>query len=196
MNSEAEGVSAASAIRRNVELKARLDDLSAAQATARRLGAKRQGILNQRDTYFAVPNGRLKLREIEGQAAVLIRYDRPDSTSSRVSRYQLVPVDDPDSLKQLLQDALGVRAVVEKHRELYLLKNVRIHLDSVRDLGSFLEFEAVLGPEHTERAGRELLAELRDQFHIAADDLVATSYVDLLENKLSSEPGDSASSVV
>jgi len=34
---------------------------------------------------------------------------------------------------------------VSKRREIYLWHNVRIHLDAVTGLGSFVEFEAVLG---------------------------------------------------
>ena len=38
-----------------------------------------------------------------------------------------------------LAEALGVRSVVRKRREIYLYHNVRIHLDEVCDLGRFLE---------------------------------------------------------
>ncbi|MGK3856667.1 class IV adenylate cyclase, partial [Enterococcus faecium] len=82
--------------------------------------------------------GRLKLREIDGQAAVLIWYDRPDHDAARLSKYHLVPVADPAALKAALTDALGVRGEVRKRREIYLWHNVRIHLDEVAGLGSFL----------------------------------------------------------
>jgi adenylate cyclase class IV len=41
-----------------------------------------------------------------------------------------------------------------QRREIYLYHNVRIHLDEVEDLGTFLEFEAVLGPNVDDALGR------------------------------------------
>ena len=52
---------------RNIEIKARLGNLSTAEATANALPeAVRHADIRQVDTYFQVPNGRLKLREITG----------------------------------------------------------------------------------------------------------------------------------
>ena len=166
--------------RRNVELKAKYEDLEQARTLATALGARFLGVLHQRDTYFAVPKGRLKLRETEKEEAVLIWYDRPNRTDSRLSRYHLVPVQEPDWLKQTLKAALGLRTIVEKKRELYQYRNVRIHLDQVQGLGNFLEFEAVLEPQHRESHGHSLLADLRQLFEISEDDLLAQSYSELM----------------
>jgi adenylate cyclase class 2 len=131
--------------RRNLEIKSVCADLAAAREAAQQLAGPRAAILDQIDTYFQVPTGRLKLREINHTSAELIYYDRPDDFAARVSRYQIAPVVDPESLKALLVAALGVRAVVRKRRELFLYENVRIHLDAVENLGNFIELEAVLG---------------------------------------------------
>jgi hypothetical protein len=48
-------------MRRNIELKARCPNLAAARAAALRVGATPVGVLEQLDTYFRVPHGRLKL---------------------------------------------------------------------------------------------------------------------------------------
>src|SRR5262245_8929796 len=94
--------------RHNLELKAPCADLPATRHKVLQSGAKAAGIEKQVDTYFHVPHGRLKLREIEGKAGVLIWYQRPDQSSARSSRYHLVPVADADLLKAALTDALGV----------------------------------------------------------------------------------------
>src|SRR5215207_7781538 len=52
--------------RRNVELKAVHREPDTTLAVALAAGAADHGLLVQRDTYFAAPNGRLKLRETEG----------------------------------------------------------------------------------------------------------------------------------
>jgi adenylate cyclase class IV len=69
-------MSIANALRRNIELKARCPDLNAAREAARRLGAEFAGTLEQRDTYFVVPHGRLKLRQTAGHGAELVAYAR------------------------------------------------------------------------------------------------------------------------
>ena len=53
----------AAAPRRNIELKARDLDRQQTLATCRRIGGRDDDNLWQRDTYFAVPCGGLKLRE-------------------------------------------------------------------------------------------------------------------------------------
>src|ERR671921_2716196 len=77
--------------RRNVELKARDPDPARTLERALAAGAQDRGLLRQRDTYFAVAHGRLKLREEEPGGATLIAYERPDAASARVSHYRLPP---------------------------------------------------------------------------------------------------------
>src|SRR5215208_2035882 len=101
---------------RNVELKAHDPDPERTLERALAAGAEDRGVLRQRDTYFDVRRGRLKLREEEPGGATLIAYDRPDEASERVSRYRLVPVPDPDALRAALEAADGVGAVVVKRR--------------------------------------------------------------------------------
>ena len=166
---------------RNIELKARLRDLAAARKTAIEIATKRLGTQHQIDTFFHCREGRLKLRQIDGLRAELVWYDREDSEGPKASDYHLVPTANPETLKTALTAALGVRTVVEKQREIFLHHNVRIHLDEVVGLGTFLEFEAVLGPGIDDRIGQEQVAELSDRFAIGADDLLAVSYADMLD---------------
>jgi predicted adenylyl cyclase CyaB len=168
-------------LRRNLELKARCSDLEEAGARAKSMNAHDAGLEVQTDTYFRVPSGRLKLREIEGKPTVLIFYERPDSTSARLSKYHLVPVPDAAAMKALLADAFGVRGVVAKWRRIWLWHNVRIHLDDVAGLGSFIEFEAVITSEAEESAAPGQLDELSRVFAISPSDHIAASYADLLK---------------
>lgn len=165
---------------RNIELKARLTDPQAARQTAEALATKRLGVQAQVDTYFHCPHGRLKLRQIDGLSAELVWYARPDRQGPKASDYRLVPVSNPETLKAALTAALGVQCVVEKRREIFLYQNVRIHLDEVTGLGSFLEFEAVLGPEVDDTAGRAQVDELIQRFAIRQADLVSGSYSDMV----------------
>jgi homotetrameric cytidine deaminase len=166
--------------RRNVELKAVDREPDTTLAVALAAGAVDQGILVQRDTYFAVPAGRLKLRETEGAPAQLIAYERPDDPEVRLSRYHLVGVDDPGATLAGLTATIGVRVVVAKRRRLLLWENVRIHLDDVTALGRFVELEAVTAPGADLRAEREKVDRLRETLDIRDGDLRAGSYSDML----------------
>ena len=167
---------------RNIELKARLHDLAAARRTAVKIATKQLGTQHQIDTFFRCHEGRLKLRQIDGLRAELIWYQRDDQEEAKASDYVLVPTAQPETLKTALDAALGIRTVVEKKREIFLYYNVRIHLDEVVGLGTFLEFEAVLGSDIDDRMGQEQVAELSATFAIEDDDLLAVSYADMLES--------------
>ena len=169
-----------SPLRLNIELKARLKSLDRARHTAARLATDDGEVLLQTDTYFFCSKGRLKLREIADGPAQLVWYDRPDGPNARPSRYRLVTVEDPRDLRRALASALGVRAVVEKRREVYFYHQARIHLDEVTGLGSFIEFEAVLPTGVDSSMGYELVRTLSDAFEISANDVLATSYVDMV----------------
>src|SRR5438552_1422251 len=108
-----------SILRRNVELKARCADLAAARAAEEEIGAEFAGVLEQRDTYFVAPHGRLKLRECAGRGAELIGYARGDRAAARGSDYRITAVSDADGLRSVLGAALGVRGEVVKRRELW-----------------------------------------------------------------------------
>ncbi len=166
--------------RRNVELKARDRDPARTLGRALELGAEDRGDLDQRDTYFAAPHGRLKLREERPGGAWLIGYARPDAAEARTSAYRLVEVADPGGLRGELEEALGVRAVVAKRRRLLLWEDVRIHLDAVEGLGRFVELEAVATGASDLAREHELVARLRTELDIRDEDLVAGGYADLL----------------
>lgn len=169
---------------RNIELKARLKDLAAAEATAIRLCGPEWHIrVRQVDTYFNVPAGRLKLREATGSAerTELVFYTRPDQAGPKHSEYEVVAVPNPAQLKGLLTDALGIRVVVDKRRTVYLYENVRIHLDTVEGLGTFLEFEAVMPDGVPDAEGEAKVRRLMAEFVIDSRDLIEGSYSDMIE---------------
>ncbi|HUL44143.1 MAG TPA: class IV adenylate cyclase [Bacteroidota bacterium] len=166
---------------RNLEVKAKITTIESARVLAESIHANYAGTLHQTDTYFRVSNGRLKLREINGTHAELIRYEREESSSRRESRFDVCPIKNLDGIKSLLRVACGVRGVVEKTRILYLLDgSTRIHLDEVKDLGVFLEFEV---PVAKEEEASEQLEFLIKHFGIQQSDFVKNSYIDMLPQR-------------
>jgi adenylate cyclase, class 2 len=164
---------------RNIELKAQdLDPARSLQASLD-LGAEVHGCLQRLDTYFKVRHGRLKLREQDG-AAELIFYERSDEAIERESKYRIVPIDDPDGLKDALGAALGILVAVEKSRHLLIWRNVRIHLDEVPGLGSFIELEAVAETDSDLSREYRNVAELRKTLDIIDERIMAAGYSDEL----------------
>ena len=177
-----------SAPRRNIELKATDPDPARSLRIAQELGASDEGTLVQRDTYFRVPEGRLKLREQSPGGATLIQYARDDRAEARESRYRLIDVDDAETTRIALEQALGTLAVVEKERRLLLWEGVRIHLDTVEGLGSFVELEGV-APETSDLSGEhDRVARLSEALGIDGARILSDSYSDLvLASRQSSE---------
>lgn len=163
-------------------MKARDPDPARSIQVCRELGAEDKGTLIQRDTYFEVPRGRLKLREESDAIAHLIAYERPDLAGHKESRYRLIEVREPVELKDALAGVLGVKSVVRKTRRLFIFNGVRIHLDQVEDLGDFIEFEGV-APSGGDPSGfAELLDDLRRSFGICDEDLLRASNSDLIRS--------------
>ena len=125
-----------------------------------------------------MPQGRLKLRESDPGEDYLVFYQRPDVAGPKGCDYRIETVN--RSVRPLLTAALGELAVVEKTRSLFLWENVRIHLDEVRELGRFIEFEAVLSNAHAEAEGFARLACLQEQFALAPEDLIETSCLEMI----------------
>jgi predicted adenylyl cyclase CyaB len=162
----------------NLELKARISSMSEAIHTARSLRMRFKGILRQRDIYYCVPQGRLKLRIVNAGKAEMIYYNRPNKKGRRYSDYHILPVTNPKLANNLFKAALGQRVVINKKRRLFLYKNARIHIDIVQGLGGFIEFEVLVN--HGKSQAQLLMKRLSENFKIKNPATIGTSYSDLL----------------
>lgn len=163
-----------------MELKARVSNLQALKAKLNTLGASLVGVYHQKDTYFQVPSGRLKLREVEGRPPLLIYYEREDVPTPKRSNVYLLEVGEP-LLREAILEVLKPLVVVEKKREIYVYEGTQIHLDEVKGLGSFIEFEREVEdtPEAVEE-GRKSLRQLMERLGIPRENLESLSYSDLM----------------
>ncbi len=164
----------------NVEIKAVARDWTHLCDTAARLATKGPSELYQRDLFFDVPSGRLKLRSFGGAAGELIAYHRPDQAGPKLSRYQITPVADAAGLEQTLGEVLPLLGIVAKKRTVYWVDRTRVHLDEVTDLGRFLELEVVLAEGESPAQGRQVADHLLQQLGVAEADLLTHAYLDLL----------------
>lgn len=164
----------------NVEIKAHCSDPAFIRNYLLTHQASFKGTDEQTDTYFHVPNGRLKLREgnIENN---LIFYERTNQAGPKNSHFHLVKVEDAKGLKEVLSKSNGIKTVVIKKREIYYIGNVKFHIDEVPGLGTFVEIEAgnVLA-NLSQAALKEQCDFYLGEFGIPAGDLIENSYSDML----------------
>ena len=168
----------------NVEIKAHVEDLDALRERVRALAGGDASVLRQEDTFFLVPSGRLKLRVIDGEQGELIYYDRGDEPGPTPSEYLISPVADPEALKSVLTAAFGVRGIVRKTRELFIVGRTRVHLDDVEGLGAYMELEVVLEPQESPERGCAEAQELLEALLIQPGDLADRAYIDLVEARV------------
>lgn len=165
---------------RNVEIKARVDDLCAVSARAAEIATEGPFEIAQDDSFFTCPNGRLKLRAFSADSGELIFYRRADEGGPKESFYVRSPTASPDTLREALSLAWGTAGRVRKRRRLYLVGRTRVHLDQVEGLGPYLELEVVLADDEPVDAGVAEAHAVMASLGIATSQLVEGAYVDLL----------------
>jgi adenylate cyclase class 2 len=162
------------------EFKATVPDLAAAEKSLQSLHPVFKGEDHQVDTYFNVAKGRLKLREGNIENA-LIWYDRANEAGNKLSNVLLYKHRPDPGLKEILTQANGIKAVVDKRRKIYFIENVKFHFDQVKDLGAFMEVEAI---DESGNLGLEFIRQQCEHyahfFSIKASDYISHSYSDLI----------------
>lgn len=143
-------------MKKNLELKHFCPDLEKIRDVLRDLGATKENEKTQKDYFFHVPadkesaSGRLKLR-IEKDRQFIIYYERPEFRVGQDTPSDILLYEVHDSeLLPFLQSALGVKAVVEKTREVWRITNTVFHLDTVVGVGNIFEIELQKDEEITE----------------------------------------------
>jgi adenylate cyclase, class 2 len=164
----------------NFEFKAKTNQLSILEEKLKTLQPKFIGQDHQIDTYFKTDNGRLKLREGNIENA-LIHYNRTNTANAKQSDVTLYTPSNSTILKQLLTKSNGIKIIVDKQRRIYFIDNVKFHFDEVKNLGTFIEVEAI---DHDGSIGIEKLKQqcnyFIEFFEIQPQDFIENSYSDLL----------------
>jgi len=165
---------------RNIEIKARIASVETLRPCAEALSGAPALLIVQDDSFFTVPNGRLKLREFDDGSAEIIHYHRADRAEAKASDYVRVPVPDPAALREALTRACGLQGRVQKQRWLCLVGSTRIHIDRVAGLGDFMELEVVLQEGQSDAEGRAIAEALMLQLGLGDAERLACAYLDML----------------
>jgi predicted adenylyl cyclase CyaB len=165
---------------RNIEIKARVDNMVGLTARVSAIADQGPIEIAQDDTFFHCESGRLKLRSFADGSGELIFYRRANQQGPKESFYERVPTSAPDALRECLTLAYGQAGRVRKQRLLYLVGRTRVHLDTVVQLGCFLELEVVLEDNESADSGVREAHDLIAKFGVAPEHLIEDAYVDLL----------------
>jgi len=170
---------------RNVEIKAKVENLQTVLEKARLLSDWQPELIKQKDVFFHCANGRLKLRIFSPAHGELIYYNRSDIAGPKTSSYQITKTDQPSNMRKILALAYGEKTIVKKNRTLIMVGRTRIHLDNVKNLGTFVELEVVLEDEESSSSGELEARELMIKLGIPENTLIEHAYADLLEKVIS-----------
>lgn len=152
-----------------------------------------QPAVQQTDVYFNAPDRdfrktdeALRLRTVvtllDGAAQTLVTYKGPKLGKTSSTRRELeTAVEDFETMRQLFC-ALGYKPVftVTKKRRSFTCGAKTVCLDSVDELGNFMELEAVLPDGSDREAAVEELLTLLDTLGVSREALTRKSYLELL----------------
>jgi len=161
---------------KNLELKIKVKSHQVLRRKLMDIGADSIGVLNQKDVYYTVPNGLLKLRIEDGKES-LIFYRRDEKGNNRWSDFDFIKFENGGGEK-FLKKIFTIETVVEKRRELFYYENTRIHLDNVKSLGNFLELETLVLKGKAEAKLR--FEKIRKLLELEISQQIKKSYRDLL----------------
>jgi len=168
---------------KNYEIKTFVKSIENIRAAARKL-VKNKAYKHykefQKDIYYKTGKDRLKLRIINNETGNLIFYDRKERYNKRVSNYIISETKNFSELDEILKKLFNIFVVVDKEREIFIYDNIRIHLDKVKKLGSFLEIEIIYD---SLKEAKKIMSELIEYFNLEEKDFIKESYSDILIRK-------------
>lgn len=172
----------------NLELKHHCNNFVNVRKILSKIGAKKEVVKRQIDYFFELPiktkstSPRLKLR-VEGRSKTLIYYKRPGFIKGKdtISDVKLYNVKD-NNLLSFLGQSLGVRAIVDKKREVWRKANTVFHLDNVKGVGGIFEIELQKKGKISEK-DKKLFAYYKKELLPYLGSAIKGSNVDLIKKK-------------
>lgn len=169
---------------KNYEIKIPVKDIRGFEKAVRKLlrNKKHKHFIElQKDIYYKIDEGRLKLRIINDEIGNLIYYNRKENNKKRVSDYIISATKNFKELDEILRKLFDIFIIVDKRREIYTFDNVRIHLDKVKKLGSFFEIEIIYD---SLKEAKKKMNNFIKYFNLNANDFIKDSYSNMLVRKI------------
>ncbi len=157
-------------------IKARLENHAEVEAILQSLDAEFIGLDKQTDYYYETEIGKLKYRD--GNIENLITHYKRDIVDgierTTVYRYDKNPTDKEINDLKSVKKQIGT---TYKERKIYILDNIKIHLDFIPDNKYFIEIEAIdRDNRFTDKELREQCFSLKSRLMISDEMLIKTGY--------------------
>ena len=184
-----------------VELKVRADHDGVRDRLAALDGAS-HGTVEQEDVYYDAPHRTfadtdeaLRVRRERDDAGETTRFTYKGPLLEAASKTRIeheTTVDDREALAGIL-DGLGFTpaATVEKRRERFACRDYTVSLDTVTDLGEFVEVEREVGAEDDIESAREGARRVLTDLGCDPDTQIRTSYLGQLLGSATGSGDDS-----
>ncbi|MBJ6118006.1 CYTH domain-containing protein [Pontibacter sp. BT310] len=141
--------------------------------------AEYKGLDAQKDTFYGVDYGKLKLRQgtIEN---VLIHYNRIWAGEAKQTEVMMYLKNPGSATIEAVCGGLEVISELRKLRKFYFIDNVKFHIDQVEGHGQFFEIEAIdLDGSVGTKTLKQQCSYYKELLQIDDEDLVHDSYIDL-----------------
>ncbi|WP_054842165.1 class IV adenylate cyclase [Vulcanisaeta distributa] len=171
-----------------VEVKYRVSNHDVIKDKLKSLNARFLEHTEETDIYFNSPirdfaktDEALRVR-IYGDGTIVLTYKGPRIGDVGKTREELsVTVNDLDSLLEILK-RLGFKEVakVVKRRDIYNYENFTIYIDTVEDLGSFVEVETMVNDKELINRATEEVLQLGDKLGLRRDWIERRTYLELV----------------
>jgi predicted adenylyl cyclase CyaB len=148
-------------------------------------------VVVEEDVYFSVPNGQMKLRTTQPghEHGELIAYKQVNSQCANFYETRITSVPEVEKLKNTLALSLAELCTIRKKRRVYVLSNVQINLDDVKDLGFFVDIEVRADAGQTIEELQKQAESVKKALDLKDVQIMAMSYLDLYRKTKSIDSG-------
>lgn len=175
-----------------VEMKFRCETWDALESRIRQLPATKAASQEQRDTYFAHPqrdfaqtDEAFRIRSVDGANRLTYKGPKIDASSKTRHEIEVSFAEGAETRGKMIAIllSLGFREVltVVKHRRLYRVRwedrDIELAMDSVADLGQFVELET-MSPQSDWPSAKDSVARLAAHLQLTASE--RRSYLELV----------------
>ncbi len=171
-----------------VEIKARLKNVSHFKEMLAEIGAKLSRIEEHVDVYYNNPDLRdfkasdeaLRLRQVNNLVILTYKGKKIDSISKSREEIECTvsSFEDMDAILKSLGFLPTGRVI--KRRHIYQLEELTISIDEVENLGSFVEVELSSDHENEVESGVMRAIRLLEELGLSKNDLIRRSYLEMI----------------
>lgn len=162
-----------------VDFTAELRDQELAHIALKRLRAVFVVASEFSDTLFKVAQGTLRRRMADDEPNEWLLQTRQELAGTAVVNTE--SLTDEQARSRFGTRSLPIWMSYTLRRELWMLETVRIHIDTISNLGSFIHLQALVYPQQSEDECRTRIREIRELLAPSLGGPISTDYAIMLD---------------